>query len=74
LFVLLHTFVHNAHDHDHNGSCGIYVLEQLYFSADVVALDLVFTLFIPFVFVQFVLTLTDAKVQKQFTIRAPPLA
>ena len=72
LFVTIHTFVHNSFDHTHDTSCGVYVLEQLYFGADVFDIAPIFTLFIPFIFVLFTPTLHCVKVEKQFAIRAPP--
>lgn len=74
LSVVLHSFVHNSFDHHHDSSCGVYVLEQLYFSGDVVELLTLFTLFIPFAFILFRPTLVCVKVEKKFAIRAPPLS
>jgi hypothetical protein len=73
IFVTFHTLIHNKLDHIHDSDCPVYVLEQLYFSADVVSIVAVFTVFLPFLFLSFQLHTYRFEVQKYFCIRAPPL-
>lgn len=73
LFVLLHDIPHNSHDHKHDASCSIYVLEQLFFGPDNTDIISIPTLFIAIVFLLFKATVPYLKVERQFTIRAPPL-
>jgi hypothetical protein len=73
LFASFHNYFHNKYDHAHDASCSVYVLEQLYFGVDVVEIAPIFTLFIPFAFVLFIPYYKRIKVQKHFTIRAPPI-
>lgn len=67
-----HNFIHNDFDHLHDSSCSVYVLEQLYFAGDILALAVVIRLFYPFVSLLFMASINSIKVEKQFAIRAPP--
>lgn len=73
LFVSLHTLIHNNFDHAHNSSCSVYVLEELYFGADIVDISTLFVLFIPFAPLLYKPKILCVETLKQFTIRAPPL-
>lgn len=73
VFVALHASFHNSHDHKHESSCAVYVLEQLSFGGDLPAAPLAFFLFTPYFFLLFALTYTSKKLEKTFAIRAPPL-
>ena len=73
IFVTLHTSLHNPYDHNHDSHCSVYVLEQLYFSADIVTIDFIFALFIPFIFLPFKTIPYQNRIQNYFNIRAPPL-
>ena len=68
----LHTSMDNALDHAHDSSCSVYVLEELSFNADTLALTLVTLLFIPYIFLLFTPTYKRVQVEKHFAIRAPP--
>ena len=68
----LHASMDNKFDHAHDSSCSVYVLEELSFNADALALTLVTLLFIPYVFLLFTPTYKRVKVEKHFAIRAPP--
>lgn len=72
LFVPLHTPVHNSYDHNHDSSCNVYVLEQLYFGSDIFTVISMFALFLPFTFFLLRSTVESLKVEKYFAIRAPP--
>ena len=72
IFSAFHTIIHNKLDHIHDSSCSVYVLEQLYFSADVVTVLPLPTIFLPFLFLHFQLRAYCFTVQKHFSIRAPP--
>jgi len=72
LFASVHGYFHNRYDHTHDVNCSVYVLEQLYFGADVVHVVLISTVFIPFVFFLFRPRYICVKVEKHFAIRAPP--
>ena len=71
LFVMLHTFIHNNSKHTHDTSCNVYILEQLYSSADILEVETIFILFLPFLFLLFIPN-TCVEIKKHFTIRAPP--
>jgi hypothetical protein len=71
-FTSLHLFFHNNFDHKHDNSCSVYVLEQLYFSTDVVALYLLFIAFLPFTLYLFIPRFYRFTAVRFFHIRAPP--
>ncbi len=72
--TLLHTYAHTPYDHNHDSTCNVYVLEELYTSSDVsVAFEL------PLLFVAFIYaTLLTCKRGRihigRFSVRAPPLS
>lgn len=72
VFATLHTAIHNGFEKNHDSDCPVYVLEQLYFSSDVLdftPLSIVFTAFLVF---YFTLTTYRYEAPKLFSIRAPP--
>lgn len=71
--VVLHNFVHNSYSHLHDSSCSVYVLEQLYFSGDVIESSALLILFLPFLFLVFHSRYVCLRVEKHFPIRAPPI-
>ena len=70
--LILHTYMHNPFDHSHDSKCSVYVLEQLAFSADIIGAIAVLILFLPFLYFSFSLPKRQLKVEKLFSIRAPP--
>ena len=72
LFVTLHSAVHSGFEHTHDSSCGVYVLEELYFAGDTIGTAVAFSLFTPYLFLLFATLYISAKVEKTFAIRAPP--
>lgn len=73
LLSLSHTFFHNKFDHLHDDSCSVYVLEQLYFSADVEIASVISTIFLLFIFINYLRSRYQFQAQKTFNSRAPPL-
>ena len=73
-FVLtaLHGTFHNPFDHDHDASCSVYVLEELFFGVDIEPVVLVAPLFIPFGFIPFAHASYRFLSRAQSGIRAPP--
>ena len=72
-FVALHSSVHSPDDHIHDNKCDIYVLEELFSSADILYVAAAFFLFTPYIFLVFLPRATTLRVEKHFAIRAPPL-
>jgi hypothetical protein len=72
IFATLHTAFHNPFDHQHDASCSVYVLEGLFFSADIPIAVLLTTLFIPFYFIPFTRSSYCFVPIVQSAIRAPP--
>lgn len=70
--VALHSFLHNAYGHKHDSSCGVYVLEQLSLGGDLSEPTPVLFLFTPYLFLLLTPSYTGAKVEKIFSICAPP--
>ncbi|MEA1983452.1 MAG: hypothetical protein U9N39_07900 [Campylobacterota bacterium] len=72
IIVIMHSYMHNSFDHSHDSKCSVYVLEQLFFSADIINNLALLTLFLPFLYFSFNLPKHQLKVAKLFSIRAPP--
>lgn len=72
IFAAFHSAIHNDFNHIHDSNCSVYVLEQLYFGADVVSIASVFILFLPFIVVSFIVQRYSFKTLNYFNIRAPP--
>jgi len=71
LFVAIHFAFHNDVDHQHDDSCSVYVLEQLFNGADAITLAFDFFLFSPFVHEEFARTYNITRIDRKF-IRDPP--
>lgn len=72
VFAFLHFSFHNNFDHKHDESCSVYVLEQLFFGADVISISPIFTSFLPFVFSVVIVQIYSFRQLNFFHIRAPP--
>ena len=72
MFVFLHIFTHNPFNHSHDSQCSVYVLEELFFSSDVIDITLLITLFLPFLFIKYSVYNYQVQSQNYFQIRAPP--
>jgi DMSO/TMAO reductase YedYZ heme-binding membrane subunit len=73
IFTALHLTFHNEFDHQHDSNCSVYVLEELFFSADILDVYALLVLFIPFTVLSFTIVSNFYKAFNQFSIRAPPL-
>lgn len=71
-FVVLHSAVHTPHDHLHDDSCSVYVLEQLFGTMDATVVASELFHFTPYVFLFFTLAFAGEKIENLFSIRAPP--
>ena len=72
MFVSLHIFTHNSFTHLHDSQCSVYVLEELFFSSDIVDTTLLLTLFLAFTFIRYYIHNYQVQIQNYFQIRAPP--
>ena len=72
IYASLHIFMHNTFDHSHDSQCSVYVLEQLYFSADVIEPFKDLPLYLAFLLFLFTPSNIQLQVKKHFNIRAPP--
>lgn len=73
IFTTFHTAIHNSFDKNHNSDCPVYVLEQLYFGADIVGIVPIIPLFLPFLLLSFETQTYRFQAPIYFSIRAPPL-
>jgi len=73
VFAAFHSAIHNKFDSRHNSDCPVYVLEQLFFGADVVSISAIVILFLPFIFSSFTTERYSFQTPNYFSIRAPPL-
>lgn len=73
IFTTFHPALHNSFDKNHNSDCPVYVLEQLYFGADIVGIVSIITLFLPFLLLSFQTQTYRFQARSYFSIRAPPL-
>lgn len=71
-FVALHSALHTPHDHLHDQTCSVYVLEQLFSAMDATLVASELFHFTPYIFLFFTLAFMGEKVEKHFAIRAPP--
>ncbi|MEA1918816.1 MAG: hypothetical protein U9N52_03165 [Campylobacterota bacterium] len=72
LFTIVHSFIHDSLEHHHDSDCSVYVLEQLYFSGDILSDTSLYLLFTAFVFISFITSIFGFKRYQYFSIRAPP--
>jgi hypothetical protein len=71
--TLLVNFIHTPHDHEHNSSCSIYVLEQLFVSdTPPLPIDILLTLAV-FAYVARIIKMRRSFRFSVINARAPPL-
>ena len=74
LFITFHTSLHNSFDKNHDSSCPVYVLEELYSAMGLPSVDQIFTFFIAFIFIAFEQQKYNFQAYSYFSIRDPPQA
>ena len=73
IFISIHTSFHNNFDENHNSSCPVFVLEELYSALDSMSVEEISTLFIAFIFIAFKEQTYTFEAYSYFSIRAPPI-
>ncbi|KIM10559.1 MAG: hypothetical protein KU37_09675 [Sulfuricurvum sp. PC08-66] len=74
LFTTVHTLVHASHDHDHDESCTVYVLEELFVAHALPTPFELPTLFLGYLFFPFFVRFVSLTLTSSLPIRAPPFS